>query len=227
MDPLIFLDFDGVLFDSVPEVYKVCLEVSRSFPEDYVAVSFEEFSDFRSYLTDAWQFNRLFSRHVKLNDFSTLSKIEPTEQDWIFARMFFAARQRLMEDDFWAEAMKPYEFFLDIKPSLIKNNKNFIIISTRNEESIERTLAYHGIQNIRVFGQAAVRTYGSKLKVIKELGFLQSKNYMVYVDDMRAHLKPFQNEINLCLQADWGYDTVTMGSYSQQQVASIVKSLFR
>ena len=226
MKPVVFLDFDGVLFDSVPEVYSVCIEVSQKFPKDYVAVSFEKFCEFRSYLTDAWQFNRLFSRDVKLENYNLLSEINATELDWVFTSRFFEARKRLMADDDWAKAMKPYDFFTKIKPLLLTHEDKFVIISTRNEESIARTLEYHGVRNIQIFGQEAVRKYGSKLQVLDGLGFIRKDNYMIYVDDMRGHLEPFEDQINLCLQASWGYDTNNVDAFSQKQVERIIKSVF-
>ena len=226
MKPFFFFDFDGVLFDTLPEVFSVCLEVSRNFPDEYSPVGFDEFTEFRSYLTDAWQFNRLFSRHLKLTDFSLLSDIEAIQSDWIFTQRFFEARKHLMQYDAWVQSMKPYNFFLEIKSLLVNNSKSFVIISTRNEDSIQKTLAYQGVDVLRIFGQNAVRKHGSKLKVLEDSGFIKQENYMVYIDDMRTHLEPFQNKINLCIQAKWGYDTSAKGGYSQQQAASILKSFF-
>ena len=226
MKPLIFLDFDGVLFDSVPEVYRVCLEVARNFSDDYAPVSFDEFTQFRSYLTDAWQFNRLFSRSLKITDFKSLEGIDAIEADWVFTHRFFEARKLLMKDEAWADSMKPYKFFSEIKPLLVSNSNDFLIISTRNEDSICRTMAYNGVDGLRVFGQNAVRKHGSKLQVLEDAGFLKRENYMVYIDDMSAHLVPFYDKINLCIQAEWGYDKNAKGAYSEQQVACIIKSFY-
>lgn len=200
----IFLDFDGVLFDSVPEVYSVCQEVLKRFPNEYHDVKYEEFKEFRSYLTDAWQFNRLYSKLLTIDSYVLLQKVNPVNEDWLFANRFFEARNSLMRNDNWASKMKPYQFFYDIKPLLKSHPEKFLIISTRNEDSIKRTLEYNNIHDLLVFGQAAVRASGSKLRALQDAGKISTSNYLVYVDDMRSHLKPFRKVVDVCLQAKWG-----------------------
>lgn len=226
MQKIIILDFDGVLFDSLPEVYKVCGEVCKAFPEIYNLVTFKNFKEFRPYLTDAWQFNRLLSKEYHISNYSEIKNTEPNCDDWNFNDRFFEARQRLMINEKIECDIEPYYFFNKISETIKNNPKNFIVLSTRNEESIQKKLASHNINPISVYGQKAVRQHGSKLAVIESLNIINDDNYIVYIDDMKSHLQPFLAKINLCLQADWGYDEDISDAYSQTQILSILQSYF-
>ena len=222
---LIMLDFDGVLFNSAYEAYQVCELVARNNSDLRVGVNFEEFMEFRSRLTDAWQFNRLYSKKSALKDFSLLAAIEPEKQDWTFSENFFAARADLMKDKDWAKLMSPYPFFYQMK-SLINVHPNlFKILSTRNEDSISRTLDFYGVTGVGVFGQKAIRERGSKLEVALSQQWLGDSIYSVYIDDMNAHLEPFEDQVDLCLHAGWGYDVSDLDSYTGTQAFGLLKAL--
>lgn len=221
------LDFDGVLFDSVPEVYQVCSKVAENYHDDYSIVSFDEFKEFRSRLTDAWQFNRLLSRSQKIDDFSKLEDCQPNEFDWEFTDRFFKVRSLLMEDPDWPQIMRPYNFFHKVKSLITANPDNFCILSTRNEASILRTLKYHNMDGVSVYGQDAVRKHGSKLAVVKNMELLPNEHFTIYLDDMSSHLLPFANCVHLCLQADWGYDNSDLSALNEDQAFHILSSFHK
>ena len=112
---LIALDFDGVLFNSAYEAYQVCETLISGSSKFRQGLHFDEFMEFRACVTDAWQFNRLYSNERKLKDFSGLSDIEADSNDWDFAEKFFLTRKSLMESPDWAKIMSPYPFFYQIK----------------------------------------------------------------------------------------------------------------
>jgi len=51
---LVILDFEGVLFDSLFEVYQVCQNLASTNIKLRQNVDFEEFQAFRKHLVDAW-----------------------------------------------------------------------------------------------------------------------------------------------------------------------------
>ena len=70
----------------------------------------------------------------------------------------------------------------------------------------------------------------TKLRVVFWVEILFTRNtsshqFVVYVDDMNSHLEPFENEVNLCLHAGWGYDAAGSESYTQNQVINIIVAL--
>jgi len=225
MDVLFVLDFDGVLFNSAYEAYNVSTHAIRGDDRYRQDVDYEEFLAYRAVVTDAWQYNRLFSQSDRVPR-EALRLVQPTDVDWDFARRFFAARKALMAEADWPKSMPPYDFFLRLKPLLIEHSRHFAILSTRNVDSLRQTLAFHDADVIPVFGQEDIREHGSKIEVARSQGWLDGKDWLtVYVDDMNSHLEPFEGAVHLPLHADWGYDKTTLGSLSDHQIMTIIKSL--
>jgi hypothetical protein len=219
------LDFDGVLFNSAFEAYTVANMATVGRPEFRQDITYEEFIAFRAVVTDAWHYNRLYSRDHALPA-AVIRDTKAEDHDWAFARDFFEARKTLMKDADWPKVMPPYDFFFLLRPLLIKHPDRFAILSTRNIQSIRETLAFHGADVLTIFGQEDIRRLGSKLAVAQDQHWLdRGKWLIVYVDDMNSHLEPFEGEIHLPLHADWGYDTGTPGSLSANQVHTIISSL--
>jgi hypothetical protein len=227
MLPLILLDFDGVLFNSAYEAFVVCQHRTKGDTRYRQDLSFEEFMVFRANLTDAWQFCRLYQKGRVLSDFSTLHELKPDDDDWRFSEGFFASRSELLQDPDWAKLMSPYPFFHHIRPSLVKYPLTFKILSTRNHASIKRTLEYFELDGIEICGQESIREHGSKLGVAKSKRWLGGSDYVVYIDDMRSHLKPFQTEADFCMHAGWGYDKAGIESYTEAQASQIIGSLLK
>ncbi len=225
MDVKIVLDFDGVLFNSAFEAFTVANLAVAGREEFRQDVTYEEFLAFRAFVTDAWHYNRLYSRAHALPG-SSIRDFKAQEMDWAFARDFFEARKQIMADPQWPKVMPPYDFFFLLKPFLIERPEHFAILSTRNVQSIRETLAFYGADVVEVFGQEDIRSRGSKLDVAKAQHWLDPGKYLVvYVDDMNSHLEPFEGQIHLPLHADWGYDKGTPGSLSANQIQTIICSL--
>ena len=225
MDVKFVLDFDGVLFNSAFEAFTVANEATLDRPEFRQDVSYEEFIAFRSVVTDAWQYNRLYAREHDLPA-AAVHSIEPEAVDWAFAHDFFEARKTIMGDPEWPKVMPPYDFFFMLKPLLVAYPEYFAILSTRNVQSIREALAFHDADVVPVFGQEDIRRLGNKVSVARDQHWLDPGKWLiVYVDDMNSHLEPFDGEIHLPLHADWGYDSATPGSLSPHQIHTIISSL--
>lgn len=225
MDLLVVLDFDGVLFNSAYEAYQVCELVAKEQSNLRKGIHFEEFMDFRAHLTDAWQFNRLYSKSDHLKDFALLPNITPNADDFLFMDNFFSARETLMASSDWEKLMPPYTFFYQIKELINKHSAMFRILSTRNEFSIKRTLDFYSVPKVEIFGQEAIRSKGSKFDVAISQDWLRDDLYTVYIDDMNVHLEPFQGNVDLCIHAGWGYDSSGYESYSETQAFSMISGL--
>lgn len=227
MKPLLLLDFDGVLFNSAYEAYQVCEHLAKKQPKYRSGVNFEEFMEFRSYLTDAWQFCRLYQKDRLLDDIQKLATVKPDEQDWEFSKKFFEARAEMMRDSDWAKLMSPYPFFYQLRPLLKQYPNSFKILSTRNVASILRTLEFFEADGIEIYGQENIREQGSKLAVAKHKQWLSGGSYVVYIDDMNSHLEPFETEVDLCIHAGWGYDATNANSYTQGQAFHLIQGFLR
>lgn len=224
----ILLDFDGVLFNSAFEAFTVCNRTVAGRAGYRDDVTFDEFLDFRSIVTDAWQYNLLYLQRGDDKIPLLLAGVEPDANDWAFSREFFAARAEMMNDAEWPKIMSPYEFFFMIRPLLIEFPHIFAILSTRNSASIKQTMAYFDADVVPIFGQEDIRRLGSKLLVATDQGWLKRGNALVvYIDDMNAHLEPFSGRVHLPLHADWGYDRSHNGSLGQHQIFAIVSALMQ
>ncbi len=225
MEIKFILDFDGVLFNSAFEAYSVANEATKARPGYRQDVTYEEFLAFRSVVTDAWQYNRLYSERKALAA-GALHLVKPDDEDWAFSREFFEARKVIMANADWPKIMPPYDFFFLLKPLLLAYPDRFAILSTRNVNSIREALSFHGADTIKVFGQEDIRSLGSKLNVARSQHWLDPQKYLVvYVDDMNSHLEPFQGQIHLPLHAGWGYDSEASHSLTANQIHTIVSSL--
>lgn len=227
MELKLVLDFDGVLFNSAFEAYTVCHHAVADLPHYRQEVGFEEFMEFRAVVTDAWQYNCLFDEQ-RLTTPDALYEISPDDNDWAFSRRFFAARSEMMLDPSWPKLMAPYDFFFLLRPLLLANPDCFAILSTRNVDSIRRTLSFYDADVVEVFGQEHIRASGSKVAVAEAQGWLTRGKYLVvYVDDMNAHLEPFEGRVHLPLHADWGYDHSDNNSLTQHHVLNILSSMLK
>jgi hypothetical protein len=222
--PLILLDFDGVLFNSAYEAYQVCEYMAKGDAHYRSGVSIDEFMDFRRQLTDAWQFCRLYQKDRVLSDITQLHRIKADQDDWHFSELFFAARAEMIKDNEWPKLMSPYPFFYQLRPLLTRHADHFKILSTRNKASIQRTLEFFEADGIEIYGQEDIRTHGSKLAVAQHNHWLQSDDYVIYIDDMTSHLRPFEAEVDLCLHANWGYDQAHHNSHTQGEAFQIISS---
>lgn len=222
MSPLVLLDFDGVLCDSAREAYTVAQRVAQSDDSLRDDVSFAEFLSFRSRVTDAWQYRRLY----------TTGRMRPgssaSEPDRSYALAFFEARNELIASDSWPETMEPYSVYCHIRTCTLQNPDAVKIISTRDAGSIRRTFDYFGFGGVEIRGQADVRRFGSKSAVAGESGWLGTSRPTIYVDDMVEHLAGFADadpQIEL-VHAGWGYGGTTDASWTQDDLVRRLAELF-
>jgi hypothetical protein len=76
-----------------------------------------------------------------------------------------------------------------------------------------------------VYGQEHIRRFGSKLAVAKAHNLIGTEITSVYVDDMNSHLEPFEEEVNFCIHAGWGYDTSNESSFTEGQALKVISTL--
>lgn len=204
--PVVFLDFDGVLFLTLREVFAICQFLTAKYDDYRDDVSFEEFCSFRRHLTDAWQFNLLYHRKSVFKEFCSLSHFEKNKDDELFARRFFETRADYNSNYDTSDLFEATKFFLNLLPALKSMPEKFAIVSTRNRVSILAVFKSYGLVGIPIFGQEQVQRHGTKFNTLLQNGLIEHPEHVLIVDDMQSHLHPFQNLGVNCIQADWGYD---------------------
>jgi hypothetical protein len=219
----VFLDFDGVLFDTVREVYCVSMLASGEAVGlsdiDLTSEHFQEFCMWRYLIGPAWNYFYLLELiDKKMNDpsfdvsegFCGSLENSSQERHCVFEQNFFAVRENLRETclDDWLSLVVPYKFAKGLCNVLKDRFENFFLITTRDRSSVLQILRKHHLNFLEenVFGKEDYEISNSKRDVICRLiENFQIKGAML-VDDFEGHLADCGDIDNLLpMQAGWGY----------------------
>lgn len=211
---LVFLDFDGVICDSLPECYAVSraayfglylgTAIPRPGPEDE-----RTFRQLRPYIRRGGDY--LFIQHClrrnlaigSQEDFDAVMH-EDRDLDDTFHELFYRARRELLDSDprRWF-ALNP--LYPGLKPLLEAHggDGDVLILSTKEADFIARILAFNGVpwDSSRIYCSGKDRKLGFIDRVMDELGAGEA----VFVDDQIDHFKGASTHPVRCLLADWGY----------------------
>lgn len=210
MEKILFLDFDGVLFDTADEAYYVCRNTQEykdyTFPDN----SLELFRVYRPLVGPAWTYYYIMNAIVNATDIlDKNSQFQLTSDAKAFEDDFFSTRARLKELNYrnWLHFNKKYTF-LDQLTKKLDDKLKIYIITTKDEQTVIDLLAEHKIKLIKkenILGKEIFNQFGSKRNII--LNILKNREYhAIFVDDLYSHLKQCEDIKNIQLiQADWGY----------------------
>ena len=233
----LFLDFDGVLFDTVLESYLLARYAYFGI-EPQQNVNDKEYNLFHSVrylITNSWHYfyiMKLLEKNTKLEDFPTEYQNavfnRTPESDEKFDEQFQAKRIDLINNhfDFWNSLDTPYPFFEKIKS--IVNDFNIIIVSTKNEEPILRHCTDYGlnISKEKIIGKTKLKQYGSKKLFIEN--YIQKNNLQkaVFIDDSVKTIKDCSSIPNLKpLCANWGYVANKNDGFNEDEILKIIKEI--
>lgn len=211
MNKLLFLDFDGVLFDTVNEAYEIARKLSSK--DD---INIDLFKKYRYLVGPAWNYKYLMdaitnSEQVNIEAYYSHEIHSAKKTDYQqFENEFFEYRNLLKNHSFtkWNSYNTPYPFLYKfVKLNL--NALNLYIISTKDEKTIIEIFESHHINIVlpdNIFGKSANEKYGGKQGIINFLMLQNEPSKALFIDDMYSHLNECKLITNLSLmQADWGY----------------------
>jgi hypothetical protein len=210
MEKILFLDFDGVLFDTVYEAYNVAINTKSYKSVSFHSDSFEKFSKYRSLVGPAWNYfyiMKSIKNNLLLQDnYIFKNTIESKE----FEIDFFNSRKCLKEQNYkkWLNFNKKYIFLDKLEQTIEELNICVYIITTKDKQTVEDLLIANNIKFINskfIFGKDMFSKYGSKSNIISNI--LHTKIYKaIFIDDLYSHLELCENINNLQLiQPNWGY----------------------
>ena len=210
MHPIVF-DFDGVLFDSAFEAYKVCqlIVTSKKINEIKTNITYEDFQRHRPSVADVKDFIPLY--FFNSNDIKDKN---------IFVKEFYLQRNNLSKDlNYVKNYFPPFDFFTKNIDTIKKFSKDIYILSNRDEESINNVLMYYGLNiSHQVFGQKHIQKYGNKLNIFKKM--IKNKASL-YLDDLYKY-KVMMNEVaNISLMVSWGYGEKNLESKNEEEITKI------
>ena len=211
----IFLDFDGVLFDSVKEAYLLARYAFYDIPiKDNI--DYEHYQKFRKYrylITHSWHYYYIFKLlENNVVDFEKeyykLVNSRNKEMDNLFDEKYQKQRRFLIEYDYnyWKKLEQPYSFFYEIKK--IKDTLDIVILSTKNEFAIKNHLEDYefNITEEKIIGKEKLKKYQTKSNFIDTYIKANNIKRAIFIDDSLDNLIECKYINNLkCLRARWGY----------------------
>lgn len=213
---MIYLDCDGVLFDSAREAFEVAFQVTFGRPStEQDAPLLEQFGYIRPYVSAAWQYHAFFEAFrageyaSDVSEINAILKQHPEPDDRDFEDSFFTQRRALMDRDkqAWLNLSPPYHFLLELSEVLIREHEQFTILSTKNTDSIIEMLVAQNTNfaELRILGRDHIETFGgSKASAIENDPNRGPLN--LFIDDCERHLADARYMDNVELfHARWGY----------------------
>lgn len=241
MKNIVFLDFDGVLFDTVAESYYVIKMMNNE------VIDIDKFQDTLEYkiflskrylVETAWNYYlivELLKENLNVEEFeieyNRLKKVDNNAYS-DFERLFFDTRRKIVDKNFdlWIKLHKPYSFLDSVVQEFSNYINEFYIVSTKNKDIIVKLLETYRIdipvENI--FGNGDYKKFGNKSKLITEI--IKNKNVKnaIFIDDIKEHLSKCKEIDNLTLyQADWGYKNLNEKGINEIDMMKILREFFK
>jgi len=233
MKKILFLDFDGVLFDTVEEAYQVAINTKIYKNRKLPLNSLDKFRKYRCLVGPAWNYYYVMEaifNETKLKNSTTFIESNDTKE---FEKDFFESRKdlKLSNYKFWLNLNKQY-LFLEKLQKIEKSLDILIyIITTKDKQTVQDLLNEFKIDFINddfILGKDSFNKYDSKKNIILQI--LNENDYKaLFIDDLHEHLKLCEGIENLQLiQADWGYINEVNSSqylYNINEAINAIKKL--
>lgn len=238
MKRTLFLDFDGVLFDTLREVYVVNRAIYSGvslfnkideknydlyYKYKYLVYNIFMFYYYNPLIFDELEENKIVEEYKKALLNRDLKKEEEFCQD------FLNIRKDLVKNhyDYWEKLEKPYDFFFEIKK--LSEKIDIVIASKKNKDSIiKRFLNYdfHLDEN-KIFAREILDNYQSKADFLAE--YMQKNNIeeALFIDDNSNNLIPCEKYPKIkTLLALWGNTAPEDKGVSQKEALIEIKKFF-
>lgn len=212
-----FLDFDGVIADSIEETFVVSTNIFYGFagPEDLRSVR-ELFFKYRGLVGPPHHFYALHSAiklAIREHESHTYDQFralffEAVERSEIskerFECLFFSLRKHLQLDASYWVSLNPITEF---GKSLVgRDLKNYFIVTTKDSLALDTLLSEYGIDIQVRFTKSDYEMHGSKGNIINNvLNSSTAYRSAIFVDDATEHLDTVNNSMVTCYFANWGY----------------------
>ena len=236
----IFLDFDGVLFDTLHEVYAMTMiALGHSFRVqdlDFKSKHFIKFSQFRYLIGPAWNYYYLAqsiekkTANPKLDletEYKKLLARRKNLEHRSFEKSFFNTRKKLREKNHnqWLSLISPYNIVSELRGLISDFRNNFFLVTTRDRESVLELLNLNNLKfsESHIFTKMDYVYYNSKANIIQDLIGKHKIAQSIFIDDLEEHLEACRSIKNLLtIQAKWGY---VVPSTKEDNSASLLQEL--
>ncbi|MBN4066920.1 hypothetical protein JYU14_02435 [Simkania negevensis] len=211
----LFLDFDGVIADSIEECFVISSQVYYGFTSatsDLNRSRHDLFYQHRGLVHPPWEYCALHRTIEKTlatgsADFSalfhTVKETMSQKEKTSFEHLFFSLRRHYQSDFATWSAMNPAtEFGTFLSGRAVKH---LYIVTTKNEDAVKNLLAHYRITVTDIFSHAHYNQYGCKGKLISAILDRHNLHEAIFIDDAVEHLDSVTDPRVQCYFADWGY----------------------
>lgn len=236
---VLFLDFDGVLFDTLKEVYLVnrFLHKKINLFDEIDEKNYQLYSKYKYLVYNIWMFyyyNPLL--FDTCNDiasaFSNSLLNRDLKKEEEFCAEFLKIRADLVKNnyDFWNSLETPYDFFFEIKKLYEEKNIEIVVVSKKNKTAILQRFASYGwnLPENKVFAREILDKYSTKGEFMAQYMNQNGFNEAIFVDDNYNNLKTCDKypKIKQVL-ALWGNSQPNIIGYQQNQAIQEILNFFR
>ncbi|MCG3670052.1 hypothetical protein L5F33_07260 [Aliarcobacter butzleri] len=235
---MIFLDFDGVLFDTVREAYAVAVISSGRYNSideiDFETEYYQNFKKLRYLISPAWNYKYLLEelevnndinliKNNFLNSISNASKKDYEE----FENSFFSTRNYLRKTHYqkWFRLNVPFPFLGEVEFLFYEYKHLVYIVTTKDKATVLKLLSLEAIDfdETRVFDKEDYEKFGSKKSIIKSLISQNTQN--IFIDDSDKHIQDCSQITGLkCFQPDWGYVGLESQTHNHKTIVKEINS---
>lgn len=231
----IFLDFDGVLFDSVKEAYLLARYAFYDIPvkNEINKEHYQKFRKYRYLITHSWHYYYILklieNNSIEFEkEYYKLVNNRNKEIDNLFDEKYQKQRKFLIDNDYnyWKNLEQPYSFFYEIKK--IKDIFDIIILSTKNELAIKNHLKDYNfkLDDEKIIGKEKLKECKTKSKFIEDYIKSNKIEKALFIDDSIKNLKECNYIDKLqCIQAKWGYVEPHLSSDNSIEIINLIKEL--
>ncbi|MCM1265699.1 MAG: HAD family hydrolase [Candidatus Gastranaerophilales bacterium] len=236
----VFLDFDGVLFDTLREAFVLCryaysnIDIFEPIDEHF----YKLFYRYKFLVYNSWQYYYLMkvltNNHNKtdsdiISEYKNFLENRDTKSEEHFDEIYLKTRIELMNNhtEYWNSLETPFPFFENIKKLYAENLINPIIVSKKNKFAIRHRMAQYGLEldNNKIFAKEELLPYNSKADFMAEYMRKKHLETAFFVDDNSNNLRPCEKyqQIKPFL-ANWGNIGINEKGYSYEEIIQTIES---
>ena len=219
----LFLDFDGVLYDTLKEAYILCRYVCNNI-DLFAPIEQDIYSKFYKYkylVFNSWQYLYLMKSITSkdiISSYNSFLRNRDLKQEEDFEDKYLKARKWLLDNHSdYVDKLESKFPFLDMVKNL-QNKYDILIVSRKNNFAIQRKNT-----GFKIYGKEELSNVIDKAEFIEK--YMKDNNVEkgFFIDDNSHNLTPCENIPNLtCLLAGWGNIAINEKGLSQEEIYQIL-----
>ena len=222
--PTLFLDFDGVLYDTLKEAYVLCRYVCHNI-DFFAPIEQDIYAKFYKYkylVYNSWQYlylTKAISSKDVVAKYNELLQNRDLGQEQEFEEKYLSSRKWLLENHAdYVDSLESKFPFLKMVERL-QDKYEILIVSRKNSFAIKRKNT-----GFKVFGKEELSNVVNKSEFIEKYMLDNKIKKAFFVDDNSHNLIPCQNIPNLtCFLAGWGNIAIDEKGLTQEEVYNELK----